>query len=365
MKRRIKGLIKQLLPYFIVQYYMRKKAKGSNFNKIWANYNGQPLSLPPITQTFKYVISVHGFGHSGSGAIIDLLREIPKATVLGGVDSNGSNSNPVEAFPEFDIIRVAGGLFEMEKLIDSSANIFINDALINRFIDLLDHSYYLYSVKHREIQILLLNFMSKIIDFSISVEKECFNLHLKSCKKNPVIYFLKTFSKEEYISYCSELLQSIFSLLGTNHLLVLDQLFSGMENKFAYNRLYVPNLKTIVIQRDPRDVFTTGLILKNEWVPYSDVVKFVKWYSLMIKNYPYIDSDILNLKFEDLVINYDVERKKILDFLGLDINDHENIKTKFVPERSIKNIGLWKNRKDIKEQISYIENKLDIWCYNA
>jgi hypothetical protein len=361
---RIKKLIKQLLPYFIVQYYIQRNAGNSFLNELWIKHDGQSISLPPIKNTFKYIVSVQGFGHSGSGAVIDLLREIPKATVLGGVDSNGSQSATKEALPEFDIIRVSGGLLEIEKLINSD-NIFITDALINRFILLLEN-FVNHSNSRNEIQILLLNFMDKIIDFSINnLKGEWYNLHLKSNNKHPVIYFLKHLSKEEYINHCSELLQRLFSLLGHNQLLVLDQLFSDIENNFIRNKLYVSNLKAIIVQRDPRDVFMTGLNRKEDWIPYYDVTKFVRWYNVMLKNYPCINSDVLNLKFEDLVIDYDIERKKILNFLELEIEDHINIKTKFVPEISIKNIGLWKGREDCKEQISYIENNLADWCYNA
>jgi hypothetical protein len=367
-KQTIKNIIKQILPYFIVQYRINRNQyrinrKKDSFNEIWDKYKGAVI-LPPIKNTFKYIVSVQGFGHSGSGAVIDLLREVPKATVLGGVDVKGSKSKAEEAFPEFDLLRVAGGLLEIEKLIDSE-NIFINDALVNRFISLLDHALYLNTAKNNEMQMFLLNFMTEIIDFSISSKKEYFNPHLGNHKRLSVIYFLKHLSKEEYINHCSELLQGIFSLLGNNQLLVLDQLFSDIENNIARNKQYVANLKTIMVQRDPRDVFLCASDLNEEWIPYNNVTDFVRWYNILLKNYPCIDTEVLNLRFEDLVINYDREKIKILNFLELEQADHIHAKTKFVPEISVRNIGLWKYRKDCKPQIAYIEKNLADWCYNG
>lgn len=40
---------------------------------------------------------------------------------------------------EINFMRLAGGIFEIEKLIESK-NMFVNDALINRFISLIDYS---------------------------------------------------------------------------------------------------------------------------------------------------------------------------------------------------------------------------------
>jgi hypothetical protein len=358
----IKGIIRQLSPYFVVQYWMNRKNRNfADFNDLWANYKG-PIPSPPIKNTFKYIASIQGFGHSGSGAVVDLLREIPKATVLGGVDLTGTKSHQQDNFPEFDLIRVAGGLFEIEKLLGSE-NFFINEALIKRFIALVNDSAFLHSLDKNGSQILLLNFMHKIIDLSFSnADGKHFELYPKH-----ILYFLKNISKEEYRSHCQELLGGLFSLVGgaSSHLLVLDQLFSDIEFDINRNKQYVPNLKTIMVCRDPRDVFMTGLNLKEYWIPYADVTKFVKWYDISLKNFPRIDPDVLNLRFEDLVLHYDTERKKILNFLDLEINDHTNMKTNFAPEMSIKNIGLWKGRKDCETQIAYISDHLAKWCYNT
>ena len=90
-----------------------------------------------LNKSYKQVVSVQGLGHSGSGAVLDVLCEMESCNVLGtdenfkvlGIDHKG-------AF-EVDFLRLAGGLFEFEKYLGSN-NVFQNDALINRFISYLN-----------------------------------------------------------------------------------------------------------------------------------------------------------------------------------------------------------------------------------
>jgi hypothetical protein len=358
---RLRKIAVLLLPYFVIEY-QRKREKKNSIANIWQNRKDKTIPEQVSVQpTFKYVVSAQGFGHSGSGALIDMLREFPKATVIGGVDRNGSQSSREESLFEFDIIRLAGGLFEIEKLIESK-NIFINDALIKRFIFFLDD----FIKKCRglnkdKFQNAAIIFLNHIIDFSLNdLKHNYFNSHLKYEVCNTNIYFLKRQTKEQYIHHCFEFLQSVFLIVGDNHLLVLDQLFSDIENDFIRNKKYVPNLKTIAVQRDPRDVFFT---LTIKFIPRYDAEIFVKWYNTVLNGYPYVHPDALNLRFEDLIFNYDCEREKILDFLDLTPNDHAYPKTKFVPEISAKNVGLWKGRTEYKAQIACIETHLAKWCY--
>ena len=361
---RFKKITILLLPYFVIEYRRKRKKKNSIAN-IWLNSKDK-TTQESVQSTFKYVVSAQGFGHSGSGALIDMLREIPKATVIGGVDTSGSQSSKEESLFEFDIIRLAGGLFEIEKLTDSK-NIFITDALIKRFIFLLDSFIDCCSGLDRDkVQNAAVIFLNNIIDFSLNDLKiNYYNSHLRYVVSNTSIYFLKQQTKEQYIHHCFEFLQRVFSLIGNNHLLVLDQLFGDIENDFVRNKKYVPNIKTIAVQRDPRDVFMQAINTDIEWIPHHDVEIFVKWYNIILDGYPYNHPNALNLRFEDLIFNYDCEREKVLQFLDLTTDDHVYPKTKFVPEISAKNVGLWKGRTDYKEQIACIETRLEKWCYEG
>ena len=79
-----------------------------------------------------------------------------------------------------------------------------------------------------------------------------------------------------------------------------------------------------------------------------------------------MDSDIMKVRFEDLIIHYDETRKKVLEFLGLDESYHIQKKQFLKPEVSIKNIGIWrKYYVECKDAIDYIEKELPEMCYDS
>ena len=368
-----------LLPHFVIVYLDKKMSqeieekkieKKESFIYLWQQRRGSPISFSKNNSNFEYIVSVQGSGYSGSGTVIDLLREIPQATVFGHVGSNGSLTtlSKKNIGFEFELVRLAGGLFEIEKLIDSS-NIFINDALIKRFIQLFEHEFPKIQTVFNDKKVLcdlFVNFFNNIVDFSLdNLPYEYFNPALKYKEQENAIYFLKKQTRDEFIRHCADLLAGIFTLAGNNKLLVLDQFFTCGENDFQRNEKYIPNLKTIFVQRDPRDIFMSGLINNDMWVPYYDVEKFVKWYNYLSQNFLLSNENTLCLRFEDIVLNYETEKNKIFQFLSLTSNDHVNIKQNFNPSISMKNIGLWKSREDLKEQINYIENNLSKWCYET
>ena len=170
----------------------------------------------------------------------------------------------------------------------------------------------------------------------------------------------------EYRKLAKAYLVDFLNTIESKENLVLDQAFGDGEADFDKYEDYIGNYKQIVVYRDPRDVYMTGIILKEGWIP-KDVENFIFWYRNKINNIDkYInsnDSRKLVLKFEDLVMNYDESLSKILNFLNIDKTHHIAPKTQFRPEYSIKNIGLYKNAKN-KKAIEYIFTRLKDYCYD-
>ncbi len=73
--------------------------------------------------------------------------------------------------------------------------------------------------------------------------------------------------------------------------------------------------------------------------------------------------DVLNISFESLILEYESQLPKILDFLDLDTANHINQFAFLKPSESKKNISLWKKSSKISE-IRYIESQLGEYLYN-
>ena len=74
--------------------------------------------------------------------------------------------------------------------------------------------------------------------------------------------------------------------------------------------------------------------------------------------------NILFIKFEDLILNYEFTKDKIIKFLNIDKKKVDLNKRTFLPHKSSKNIGLYKSldRKYYKA-IEYIEENLKDYLY--
>ena len=115
----IRHLIKQLMPLSLAQRYMARNSFATKFKQTGYNEN---CEFPDEESKFKTIVSVQGFGYSGSGALIDFFREYPKFAVLGYVDVKGEGGGYTPKSmqqSEIDFIRLSGGLFEIEKYLES------------------------------------------------------------------------------------------------------------------------------------------------------------------------------------------------------------------------------------------------------
>jgi hypothetical protein len=148
--------------------------------------------------------------------------------------------------------------------------------------------------------------------------------------------------------------------------LVFDQLVPPYNISRYLN--YFDDLKVIVIDRDPRDLFVINETRwKESWIPSHDVDKFIKWYRLLREPQKHEQEDpkrILRLQFEDVVLNYEENLSRILTFLEVDSKSHIEKKKYFNPEVSVNNMALYKNYEDQKK-IKQIQDELSEYCYTG
>lgn len=147
---------------------------------------------------------------------------------------------------------------------------------------------------------------------------------------------------------------------------LVDQLVPP-SNTMRYTR-YLNNIKVVVVDRDPRDIY---ILEKKVWkwgvIPCEDVRDYVEWFKITRKKATSIGDDpekVLRIKFEDLIYKYDEERKKVLEFVGISLQSKFNQKSQFNPDISINNTAVYKDYPEEIENIKYIEHSLPEYLYN-
>ena len=148
--------------------------------------------------------------------------------------------------------------------------------------------------------------------------------------------------------------------------IMMDQVVPS-SNIERYIR-YFDDIKVVVVDRDPRDVFLFEMLkLRGTIVPH-DVKQFCEWYkwtrSLDKNKNSCTNKNIKYIYFEDLIYHYDETVESLIDFVGLDKNNHVNKFKYFKPEISKKNTRLWEQNSIYNEDIKYIEKELSIFLYN-
>ncbi len=145
---------------------------------------------------------------------------------------------------------------------------------------------------------------------------------------------------------------------------MLDQLVPP-SNIARYER-YFSNLFTIVVDRDPRDIY---LLEKCCWkghiIPYYEIDKFCQWYIWTREQYERSEKGhSLRIQFEDLIYKYEETVKNIEDFLGISSSLHLKERSKLIPEMSMKNTCLWERYKGYENDMRIIEKRLGNYCYD-
>ena len=156
-------------------------------------------------------------------------------------------------------------------------------------------------------------------------------------------------------------------MLGYNktEIIVLNQPFAGNNPKASFP--YYEKPKAIIVDKDPRDLyFQCKYEVKSNctWTPCYEVKKYIEYYKAIRKEMPRkSETDILFLRFEDLIYEYDKTIERIESFIGLDHNKHTNVKRYFDPEISINNTQLFRKYKQYHDDIELIEHELSDFLY--
>lgn len=343
-------------------------------------------------------IDVSGVGNSGKSAIVDLLRETE------GVYSP-------EYWFEFDILRVPDGIIDLRNHLVTDWSPIRSHAAILAFRNvirkmgrdpsrwnlpgLLDSTSQRYDRRFKgRFTELSEAFVQSFIIASYKAEWPYDSLREKDVvrfmrKIISRLGFRKQLVREVLLAkgqdfdvrvtaYMEELYRVILPV-GTDRV-VLNNGFEPFNPVLGLDML--AGSKQMVTTRDPRDVYVSGLNAHNakggdisllafdndgmskSFLATDDLEVFVKRYRLYRDNlYRGTDPRVLQIRFEDLILDHKKWVPKIFEFLGVPITSHVRPGSYFVPARSTKNIGIWKQYSR-KEEIKYIEEQLTEYLVN-
>lgn len=172
-----------------------------------------------------------------------------------------------------------------------------------------------------------------------------------------------TMENEDFLTSTQDYIDALCEAMNKEkkEYVVLDQPFSP-SNLARYTR-YVRDVKTIVVDRDPRDVFIFQKLIKEHTLP-SDVREFCAVYrDSRKKKSEAPEGTCLYVTFEDMIYHYDEYVEKVREFVGIDAVHHVRKKERFNPNISIKNTKLWEKYPEYADEIKIIEEELPEFLY--
>lgn len=189
-------------------------------------------------------------------------------------------------------------------------------------------------------------------------------------RKVPSAYFANP-SKEKFEGATKKYLNSLFGQCITSDCekgyVILDQAISTNDTDAIHR--YFDDARLIIVDRDPRDMYVEDLVrwrenLDNDVSSAEAGRRYVLRHKALRQSIPESDSAVYNIKFENLVLQYEKTVSDIEAFLGFDARTHMSKKKYLIPEKSAKNIGVWKKYYDVyKDALDVISMELGEYCY--
>ena len=178
--------------------------------------------------------------------------------------------------------------------------------------------------------------------------------------------FLHSFvSREYFLEQTQNYVDKLCQLLNPDNceFVLLDQLVST-SNIMRYVP-YVKELRVIIVDRDPRDLYIQQCLVGDHVLP-KDPAVFARVYRdqrQMVGDIPK-DAPVLRVQFEDLIFHYDEITQQIIEFVGEHPENHIYKKEKFNPMVSKKNTKMWLSHPEFKDAIEIIQDLLPEYLYS-
>ncbi len=346
---------------------------------------------------FKF-IDVTGVGNSGKSAAADLLRE------FDGIYTP-------EYWFEFDFLRVPNGLLDLRHRLLENWSPIRSHYAIRAFIAVAekmgrDPAWWdipgqMRATSQRYDRRFGGEFRSLAKEFAGSFVKSSFSAEwpYDALEEGDGVRFARKILRR--IGFRAALFRNVLIVDGTNFdtkardyltelysrlvpqgtdTVVLNNGFEAFNPRPAFEMLG-NKTRQIVVVRDPRDIYVSGLNryqvhgadrmlmafdndgLGKSFLGTDDLKAFVERFRVYSRQlYKLPDERVLHLYFEDLVHDYETSKARICEFLGLDIARHVRPRQHFLPEKSAKNVGIWR-RYSKPDELAYIAAELPDLVY--
>ena len=175
-------------------------------------------------------------------------------------------------------------------------------------------------------------------------------------------------SEEKFLQCTKDYIYRLFESVKPKNIdtIMVDQLVPP-TNLSRYLRYFDNNIKVVVVDRDPRDIFFLDKYIWKDGILPSNVEIFCKWfrYTWNHRKCETMNSEQIKfVQFEDLVYKYDDATNDLREWLGLDETQHSSKLKFFNPSISIHNTQVWKQfSHEIKEK-EFIERELSEYLYD-
>ena len=336
------------------------------------------------------ILTSTGYGDSGSSAGTNILEEFSSVTSFG---------NKFEC----TFIHEADGIYDLENAINEGHRLKI-DLATKRFLSLAkildqDSDYqkyfngqfykktekYIESITvckwdgswHRAFETKKTAFAEKQrirfaeVLFNALYRKRQFNSYEPDGwhpSYNPIIDCYYIDKKSDFYEKTRTYISDLFSNdLYKNKYVLVDQLLPAYDIGRYSN--YFVDIKTLVIDKDPRDLYAMQIAEKGVgYIPCDNVDIFIDWYKATRAQRYRLNTEWKNtalfIPFESLVYEYENSLEKIKEFTGLNTDEHIYKKQFFIPEKSIVNTQVYKRYPQLKKDIDKIEKELEEYCFH-
>ncbi len=321
-------------------------------------------------------VAVSGYGWSGSSAVVDLLKEFKGYWNFGD---------------EMRLLREPYGIFDLEHALVDEWDILNSDAAIKDFLWLVQRlnrkssrwggtgcrygelfgPVFLDETRKYIEELTAFEFWGhwwwfefKQSDFQMVLNRIKKRLHISDFEDLSEMRFVNV-NEKQFLDITKNYLLNLYLKSAREKGVELENVIlqqSISVNQFEKAARYFNDLKLIMIDRDPRDVFMDLVngkyLIGRDIVQNHDINKFIQYFRRTREITKSYDKDrVLFLKFEDIILDYENTLNKILIFLG----EHRQIHIKkfeyLKPENSKKNIGMWKGYA-YQNEIRKIEQEL-------
>ncbi len=358
-----------------------------------------PLGHAVTHKNTYEAILVVGYGNSGASVLVDLLKECdgflcPEIEfyvaqhpdgVIGlenALVSSWSDFGPDWAIRRFneliDVLarpatRFRFGLNYSELLSPDFKE--ISNKYINRLVD-FRHSGYFYfrsaemsGLTHSLLYLvgIMRTFVRQVKRFDY-LSTLSFSLNMMLVKLTRRLSSFSTIMacpKNTFFNITRQYFEELFRALDQGdkaHKVVLDQGTTAYQPARVMN--YFHSARTIIIDRDPRDIFISAIA--SMYLPL-EVNEFIRWHKMtreMSIQATEGNERIIRINFEELIFDYQSSCRRIFCFLGCEDSIHVDKGKYFIPEISAKGTGKWKTY-PLQSQISLIEKELSDYLYNG